>query len=282
MSKSLEENTLNPTSFFMNVLIVDDNVDVLESLNMILKSLDCKTTLASNGVTAKDLLSRFSFDIVVCDFLMPDLDGYELLKWLRNRNKDIYFVIISGFTNQSFTKQFQQHDVDTILLKPFQKKDIESILIKAREKIFAPKKQITQFNEGNSEKSKNRSGLNAQPIVSTIKDKLQGLLFIAIMESPDQCIIDQSLHSKILLKVLYKTSNEIIDTVLKQSNINTLKNEVSLSLTTTSQIHYIKLLGDSGRFLYLIVSKENSNLNLIKLIIDRYKNELEQLSLENN
>ena len=101
----------------IKILVVDD-VDVMrQSLINVLDDEKYEVTQAENGLQACDLLTAQSFDIVITDILMPDMDGFELSNFIRKNFPEIKIVAISG-GGRSYVKSLQGVDD---LLRQFQK-----------------------------------------------------------------------------------------------------------------------------------------------------------------
>lgn len=66
-----------------NVLLVDDNKEIVELLRVFLEKEDIRTAAAFDGKEAWRLLQQESFDLIVLDMMMPEMDGMELLGRIR-------------------------------------------------------------------------------------------------------------------------------------------------------------------------------------------------------
>lgn len=78
------------------VLIIDDEKQILDSLSSILTDEGFEVCTASEGRGGLRLFDQFKPEIVLLDVWMPDLDGLEILKMIREKDKDAIVIIISG------------------------------------------------------------------------------------------------------------------------------------------------------------------------------------------
>ena len=102
-----------PMNEKQTVLLIDDEPEILAVLQHMLKRAGFEIELAENGFAALEKLEHQKFDIVVCDYLMPKMDGIALLKKVR-ANKDFTpFIFFSGNSDTT-------HDVEMIGLGAFE------------------------------------------------------------------------------------------------------------------------------------------------------------------
>lgn len=81
----------------LHVLVVDDELEVRETLGALLEDEGFGVALAQDGVDALQLVDRLShLDVIVCDLDMPRLDGTGLVRALRRRGHQQAVVILSG------------------------------------------------------------------------------------------------------------------------------------------------------------------------------------------
>ena len=78
----------------INVLVVDDEQDVLHTLESMLQELNFNPLTAQNGDKAMDIIEKNKIDVVLSDIYMPETDGFELLKNVRSFDKEIVFLMI--------------------------------------------------------------------------------------------------------------------------------------------------------------------------------------------
>ena len=81
----------------LRILVVDDEKDYCEVLKMILENNGYVVETCFNGKEALDILEERSFDVVVSDLNMPVMDGFELLKNIKEREYDTEVLILTAF-----------------------------------------------------------------------------------------------------------------------------------------------------------------------------------------
>ncbi|MBV5326023.1 MAG: SpoIIE family protein phosphatase [Chlorobium sp.] len=80
----------------ITVLFVDDEADILSSLNRFLRREPYKKLFAENGKKALSLLEEHAVALVVTDLRMPEMNGLELISAVKERNPDVIRLILSG------------------------------------------------------------------------------------------------------------------------------------------------------------------------------------------
>lgn len=108
----------------MRILAVDDDPLVLMSTLMMLEELGHEVSEASSGLGALKEFDRESVDLVVTDFMMPAMNGLELMLEVRRRFPALPVLIVSGFMNLSFDNQRR---VD-VLSKPFSESQLAAAI----------------------------------------------------------------------------------------------------------------------------------------------------------
>jgi two-component system nitrogen regulation response regulator NtrX len=78
------------------ILIVDDDKSIIDSLSSLFKDHGYIPTGARNGNTALDLVARKSFDLIILDIGLPDIDGIEILKMMQTQGVTAPVIIVSG------------------------------------------------------------------------------------------------------------------------------------------------------------------------------------------
>lgn len=109
----------------IDVLIVEDTMTQALMLQHLLEQHEFKTTIARNPLKALEYLaSNPAPDIILSDVSMPDMDGYELCKKVKEdpKTKDIPFVLLSSFNDPRDIVSIVNSGADTFMLKRFDEK----------------------------------------------------------------------------------------------------------------------------------------------------------------
>lgn len=115
----------------LHVLLVEDCVDQGRLYLHLLKTAGADVTLECNGAAAFDTVkkTRYEFDAIVMDFLMPEMDGIECTKRLRDYGYSETIVAVTAAGSLDLKERWFEAGCDIYLEKPFSRKSlIESIL----------------------------------------------------------------------------------------------------------------------------------------------------------
>ncbi|MCJ8208955.1 response regulator [Mucilaginibacter sp. RS28] len=142
------------------ILIIEDNNDIRESTAEILELSGYQVLQAANGKLGVDLAGQHKPDLILCDIMMPELDGYGVL-YLLNKNPDTAstpFIFLTAKAERVDFRKGMEMGADDYLTKPFDDIEllnaIESRLAK-KEKQQAYYSRSLQNIEGLANSSKN-------------------------------------------------------------------------------------------------------------------------------
>ena len=107
------------------ILVIDDNTNLRENTAEILELAGYKTVTAAHGKQGVELAVKEKPSLVVCDIMMPELDGYGVLHLLRKHPEtaSIPFIFLTAKTERSDFRKGMEMGADDYLTKPFD--DIE-------------------------------------------------------------------------------------------------------------------------------------------------------------
>ena len=125
------------------ILVIDDNTDIRENTSEILELAGYKTFTAENGKQGVEIAVKERPAVIVCDIMMPELDGYGVLHLLRKNQEtqNIPFIFLTAKTERSDFRKGMEMGADDYITKPFD--DIE--LLNAVE-VRLRKSQILEQN----------------------------------------------------------------------------------------------------------------------------------------
>ncbi len=100
-------------------LIVDDEPSARQVFSEWLRKSDCRVFEAESGQQALDVIRMEDLDIVVCDVMMPGMNGIELLKKSKEVKTDLPFIMISGYLSHTASLNMMKLGASDYLPKPF-------------------------------------------------------------------------------------------------------------------------------------------------------------------
>lgn len=112
-----------------NILIVEDDKNLRKLIKTCLKRENYQTYEATNGVEALDILDENYIDLIVTDIMMPQMDGYELTRELRNARYNIPILLITAKSTLSDKKEGFLAGADDYMVKPI---DIEELSLRVK------------------------------------------------------------------------------------------------------------------------------------------------------
>ena len=124
-----------------NVLLVDDEVDFLETLTKRLRRRNVNTFEAKNGHEAFQVLKDESIDVVVLDVKMPGIDGMQALREIKRLYPSVEVIMLTGHANVEVALEGMELGAFDYLMKPM---DTDELLYKIQD---AHKKKLIQQKE---------------------------------------------------------------------------------------------------------------------------------------
>jgi two-component system response regulator VicR len=107
------------------VLVVDDEPDALELVKLVLESGGFETILATSGTEALAQMDKIRPDLVLLDIMMPDMDGWDVFRKIREKNSKIPIAILTAKA-QNIDRLLGLHvlKADDYITKPFGKNEL--------------------------------------------------------------------------------------------------------------------------------------------------------------
>lgn len=108
------------------ILVIDDAEYILESTSILLGFEGFDVVTANNGLEGTRKAIEVVPDLIICDISMPEMDGYQVLDYVRNNalTKTIPFIFLTAFTEKSKMRAGMERGADDYLFKPFTRDEL--------------------------------------------------------------------------------------------------------------------------------------------------------------
>ena len=109
----------------LKVLIVEDEIDLANLIKSSIKELFFKVVIAKDGLEAIKKFDSFKPDIIISDIMMPNLNGLEMSKKIKEKNSETPIVILSAHSHKEMLLEAIDLGISKYFIKPF---DIEEFI----------------------------------------------------------------------------------------------------------------------------------------------------------
>lgn len=108
------------------VLVVDDDPYILMSLEFLMRKAGFDVSIARNGSEALEIIDRNLPALVVLDIMMPDVDGYEICRYIKSdeSRKHCKVIFLSAKSKESDLRKGLEIGADDYMTKPFSTRDL--------------------------------------------------------------------------------------------------------------------------------------------------------------
>ncbi len=130
------------------ILIVDDDENICEVIKMYVESAGYETKVVNDGKTAQTMFLEYKPDLVLLDIMLPNIDGIDVLKWIRKEYETPVIMITAK--GETFDKVLGlELGADDYIVKPFEAKEmlarIKAVL--RRYSVDNENKEVLKFNQ---------------------------------------------------------------------------------------------------------------------------------------
>lgn len=132
------------------ILLIEDNPEVRENTSEILSLANYHVIAAENGKIGVDLAQKEKPDLIICDIMMPELDGYGVLHILSKNEStaNIPFIFLTAKTEKTDVRKGMNLGADDYLTKPFDDTDLLNAIETRLRKNAMMMKQYEVSSEG--------------------------------------------------------------------------------------------------------------------------------------
>lgn len=252
----------------VKILFAEDEVDVRASIAAVLESEGYEVLQAENGKEALEIFNEKEPEIVISDIMMPEMNGYDLLKTVResqdNSRNNVPFILLSALGQKEDIIKGVTLEASDYLVKPI---DFDLLIVKINEKT-ASFKRNQQLIEGNIENLKTQVSsmlpnemLQYVDMISKISEALKGEIYGPL---PHQKYIED-------LNKIYINSLKLKTMVNNLFNGSSLSNHLLVSDEVISPDAVLQSFigGLNKKYQDQIVFEERSDDNLPNIKIDK-------------
>jgi CheY-like chemotaxis protein len=118
--KMIDIRTDRKTKFQPNIMVVDDDPNMSELFYEMLSEKGYWVATMNSGIAAVEALSEKRFDLALVDLMMPEMNGVETIKLLKEKQPDIRIILHTGYANDEKINEAVSAGAMRVLYKPFQ------------------------------------------------------------------------------------------------------------------------------------------------------------------
>jgi len=111
-----------------SVFVIDDDMSILRTFSRVLQKSDYEVDTAQTGREAIEKLGKRSYDVVLIDIRLPDMEGTDLLNAQREKMSKTVKILITGLSLMDQVANTAELDADCILTKPIKPEDLLAVI----------------------------------------------------------------------------------------------------------------------------------------------------------
>jgi DNA-binding NtrC family response regulator len=117
----------------LEILLLDDEPIVGKRLKPALAKIGCNVEVFQDPIAAVDRIEKKSFDIVVTDIRMDEMDGMQVLERVQARSPRTKVIMITGYAMIALAREAMEKGAFDFIAKPFKPDDLRKVIAKAAE-----------------------------------------------------------------------------------------------------------------------------------------------------
>ena len=102
----------------LNILVVDDNEDLLDTFSLIFKRAGFSVVTATDGQTAVEMFRDGEFDITLMDIVLPEMNGVEAFRLIHKMNPDTPVILMTGYSDEDLEELAIHEGACCVMHKP--------------------------------------------------------------------------------------------------------------------------------------------------------------------
>lgn len=219
------------------VLIVDDDPSICKLLEKVMHSNELDTMTAVNGTQALAILKNHTFDIILMDVMLGDMEGFEVIKHIRSQGITTPVMIVSGRNEDYDSLYGLSLGADDYITKPFRPLVLGAkvkALIRRNKNMILDNSNLLECGPFSYDTSSMRFYKNGEELILSSKESALLLLF---MKHPQQVFTKNMIYEHVWGNTVAVDDNTIM------VYINRLRNKIENDKQNPSYITTIRGLG---------------------------------------
>ncbi len=162
------------------VLIVDDDPAICKLLEKVMQSNELETTIASSGAEALSIIRNHTFDIILMDIMLGDMEGFEVIKRIRGQGITTPVMIVSGRNEDYDSLYGLSLGADDYITKPFRPLVLGAkvkALIRRNKNLILDNSKILECGPFSYDTATMRFYKNGEELILSTKESALLLLF---------------------------------------------------------------------------------------------------------
>lgn len=179
------------------VLIVDDDPTVYKLLEKVMHSNDLETTVATCGMDALSVLKKQTFDLIIMDIMLGDMEGFDVIKRLREQGISTPVMIVSGRNEDYDSLYGLSLGADDYITKPFRPVVLGAkvkALIRRNKNLVLDQPNILKAGPFTYDSSTMRFYKNEEELILSSKE---GALLLLFMKHPQQVFTKDMIYEHV-------------------------------------------------------------------------------------
>lgn len=165
----------------MNILLIEDDAVLADGLIHTLSGSGYVVTVATTGSYAQQLLTAQDFDLIVLDLGLPDMDGLELLRKIRQRKLPLPIMILTARDSVNDRIIGIEQGADDYMSKPFELKELEARIHALIRRCYGGFNDVIVLGKLTLEPRNHRLSVDGQPLALSARE--YGVLEILLLQA---------------------------------------------------------------------------------------------------
>lgn len=219
------------------VLIVDDDPAICKLLEKVMRSNELDPTIAMSGKEALNIIKNHTFDIILMDVMLGDMEGFEVIKIIRNQGISTPVMIVSGRNEDYDSLYGLSLGADDYITKPFRPLVLGAkvkALIRRNKNLVLDNSDILEAGPFSYDSSTMRFYKNGEELILSAKESTLLLLF---MKHPQQVFTKDMIYEHVWGNTVAVDDNAIM------VYINRLRGKIEDNKQSPQHIITIRGLG---------------------------------------